>query len=180
MASENNDDQDLPLPSLQSDFVANHYQLHLDCQVDSKRFLGVVNIFLKRAKISGGNRLILDAKNLKIHAVQHHLNVSPEDVDKFLGDVEQKQCRNSFQHWFKMDCEEFLDFQQTEWSVIVDMTCCNVPPDAAVVIQIMFSTKDNSSSVLWTKDDAGYWHFIFPLSYFLLYFVIVKQVSSVP
>lgn len=149
MASDNQ--QDLPLPSLQSDFVARHYLLDLDCQVERRTFEGAVYIFLQHSD-GRGDKLILDAKDLNIHSV-HKVKGTLEEVNTFLEDVERKQCLDSFQRWSQLEKEKELKFRQSEWSLDIDLEGSHLM--SCLVVQIQFSTRPHSSSNLWTQDDDG-------------------------
>ena len=145
--------QDLPLPSLNSDFTAAHYLLDLDCRIDERKIQGVVYIFAKQSK--SGSKLILDAVNLNVQSASN-IDCTEEEVNSFLGNLEQRTDIKAFQCWSERSSSEELCYTQDKWSITIDMKDKKA---TALVIVIHFSTINQEeggySSIFWTKDENG-------------------------
>lgn len=144
--------QDLPLPSINSDFTAAHYLIDLDCRMDERKIQGVVYIFAKQSK--SGSKLILDAVNLNVHSVSN-IDCAEEEFNSILGNLEQRTDIKAFQFWSERDSSEELCYTQDKWSITIDIK----EKKATALVVIHFRTLNQEeggySSIFWTKDENG-------------------------
>ena len=140
---------DLPLLSLNSSFQVKHYQIKLLCHLERKIFSGVIQMFLLPMEKQANSTLILDTRDITIESVESVEATGTEFTNIASNSEGQKQL-NGCLNWFAKPAQASLQFRVKEWSteIFIHNSSCNV-------IRVLYQTKPEGKSILWSKDDEG-------------------------
>lgn len=142
MSEEN---QDLPLRSLGSDYKVEHYMLKLACLLEQQIFRGEVYVFIRNSE--PGTKLILDLKDLHIDEVVE-IDASKDEIASFLTSFDDKKSYQKFEYWTSKKEKRRLDYSTERWCVKVEAL-----QSAEAVVCFRYHTKSHGSSISWFLDD---------------------------
>ena len=147
------DTNDLPLHSLNSDFIVQHYLLNLEFQEELKECRGRVYIFIAPSSDKSGNLLILDCKDLYITGVRE-ISTNPTEVEDFLSSSRQRRSYDSYQSWVSKShsSNRELKFTTEEWCIKIEIEDRN--QTKLVYLEYKTTTRGNSLSCI-SDDDGG-------------------------
>lgn len=141
------ENQDLPLLSLKSDFIVEHYIMNLNCQLDNKCFSGQVYAFVKQC--GPGSTLILDIKDLVVEKVEE-LEADSDEILAFLNSFDQRKSHERFQFWTSKKPKHVLNTIIEDWCVKIEGF-----QRKESIVCYQYHTKPEGSSLSWFNDDDG-------------------------
>lgn len=145
------DNSDLPLNSLNSDFIVQHYLLNLQFQEELEVCKGVTYVFIKPSLNRINNLLILDSKDLSITNVKE-VTTSPTEIESFLSNTEQKKSYNSYEEWVlkSSSTNKKLDFTIEEWCIKIE-----IEGDQTKLVCLEYETTKEGNSLSHISDGNG-------------------------
>ena len=146
------DTNDLPLHSLNSDFIVQHYLLNLEFQEELKECRGRVYIFIAPSSDKSGNLLILDCKDLYITGVRE-ISTNPTEVEDFLSSSRQRRSYDSYQSWVSKShsSNRELKFTTEEWCIKIEIEDRN----QTKLVYLEYKTTARGNSLSCISDDDG-------------------------
>ena len=147
-----NENNDLPLNSLNSDFLVQHYLLNLKFQEELKICKGKVHVFVTPSPNRVNKRLILDSKDLCITCVKEVIT-NPAEIESFLTNIEEKKSQDSYQEWILKSSSSHreLKFITEEWCIKIEIEDRNRPQ----LIFLEYETTDRGNSLSRISDGDG-------------------------
>ena len=145
-----NDNRDLPLHSLNSDFIVEHYLLTLQFQDELDICRGIVHTFITPSPHRNTNLLILDLKDIAVVSVSK-VDSSSVEIDSFLRDVESKKSYDSYCKWVSKLSATELKFSIEKWCIKIQTGDC----DGAKLVRIEYTTTSKGNSLSRIRDGDG-------------------------